>query len=155
MTHIDDPLTKAANMDYIRTAMSEPMLEKEHELDLARRWKDERDEKALHELTRSYTRLVISIAARFKHYGLPMGDLIQEGNIGLMIAAEKFDYKRELRFSTYASWWIPLDHSGLCLEKLVDCPHRNDVRTKISVFQFPSPAEQDRSRARKTRFERQ
>ena len=106
MTHIDDPQTQKANKDYIRNAMNEPLLEKEHELDLARRWRDKRDERALHELTRSYIRLVVSIAAKFRNYGLPMGDLIQEGNIGLMMAAERFDPDRELRFSTYASWWI-------------------------------------------------
>jgi len=106
MAHIDDPQTQKANMDYIRTAMKEPMLEKDHELDLARRWRDEGDEKALHELVSSYTRLVISLASRFRNYGLPMGDLIQEGNIGLMQAANRFDPDREVRFSTYASWWI-------------------------------------------------
>ena len=106
MAHIDDPQTQQSNLNYIRTAMNEPMLEKDHELDLARRWRDERDEKALHEMTRSYTRLVVSIASKFRNYGLPMGDLIQEGNIGLMLAAEKFDPDREFRFSTYASWWI-------------------------------------------------
>ncbi|MCC7037056.1 MAG: RNA polymerase factor sigma-32, partial [Alphaproteobacteria bacterium] len=83
MAHLDDPTTQQANLRYIRQAMDEPMLEREHELNLARLWKDKKDEKALHELIRSYTRLVISIAAKFKNYGLPMGDLIQEGNIGL------------------------------------------------------------------------
>ncbi len=106
MAYIDDPETQKANLKYIRGAMNTPLLEKEYELDLARRWTEEQDEKALHELVQSYTRLVISLAAKFKHYGLPMGDLIQEGNIGLMQAANRFDYKRDLRFSTYASWWI-------------------------------------------------
>ncbi len=106
MAYIDDPQTKRANMAYIRGAMNEPLLEKDHELDLARRWREERDEKALHELVRSYTRLVVAAAAKFKNYGLPMGDLIQEGNIGLMQAAERFEYERGFRFSTYASWWI-------------------------------------------------
>ena len=106
MAYSDDKQTHKSNLDYIRNAMNEPMLEKEHELDLARRWKDNQDEAALHELIRSYTRLVIAAAAKFKHYGLPMGDLIQEGNIGLMQAAERFEPERELRFSTYASWWI-------------------------------------------------
>lgn len=106
MSYIDDPQTQKANMDYIRTAMNEPLLEKEHELDLARKWRDDRDEKALHELVRSYTRLVVSAASKFKNYGLPIGDLIQEGNIGLMQAAERFDPERGFRFSTYASWWI-------------------------------------------------
>ncbi len=106
MAHIDDPHTQRANLDYIRTSMNEPMLERDHELDLARRWKTKRDERALHEMVTSYTRLVVSIASRFRNYGLPMGDLIQEGNVGLMQAAERFDPEREVRFSTYASWWI-------------------------------------------------
>lgn len=106
MAHIDDPETQKANLDYIQTTMNAPLLEKDHELDLARRWSEEEDEKALHELIESYTRLVVSMASKFRNYGLPMGDLIQEGNVGLMQAASRFDYKRDLRFSTYASWWI-------------------------------------------------
>lgn len=106
MAHIDDLETKKANVGYIRSTMSEPLLERDHELDLARRWRDDGDEAALHELVRSYTRLVVAMAARFRNYGLPMGDLIQEGNIGLMQAAARFEPAREVRFSTYASWWI-------------------------------------------------
>ena len=106
MAHIDDMNTQKANMGYIRNSMSEPLLERDHELDLARRWRDKGDQRALHELVRSYTRLVIAMAARFRNYGLPMGDLIQEGNIGLMQAANRFEPEREVRFSTYASWWI-------------------------------------------------
>ena len=106
MAYIDDPQTQKANMDYIRASMNDPLLEKDHELALARKWRDEQDERALHELVKSYTRLVVSVASRFRNYGLPMGDLIQEGNIGLMQAAERFDPDREFRFSTYATWWI-------------------------------------------------
>lgn len=106
MAYIDDPQTQKANLDYIRNSMREPILEKDHELDLACRWRDHGDEKALHELVRSYTRLVVSAASRFRNYGLPMGDLIQEGNIGLMQAAARFEPEREFRFSTYAAWWI-------------------------------------------------
>lgn len=106
MAYIDDPQTQKANLSYIKTAMNAPLLEKEHELDLARRWLEKGDEKALHELVSSYTRLVVSLASKFRNYGLPMGDLIQEGNIGLMQAAQRFEPDRELRFSTYASWWI-------------------------------------------------
>lgn len=106
MAHLDDPTTQQANLRYIRNAMHEPMLEKDHELELARRWKDDQDEQALHELVRSYTRLVVAIAAKFKNYGLPLGDLIQEGNIGLMEAAARFDPSLENRFSTYATWWV-------------------------------------------------
>lgn len=102
----DDPLTQKADLAFIKDSMAQPMLEKEYELDLARRWRDESDKIALHKLVRSYTRLVVAMAHKFKHYGLPLGDLIQEGNIGLMEAANRFEYERELRFSTYASWWI-------------------------------------------------
>ena len=79
--------------------MKLPMLELEHEQKLARLWKDKRDEKALHELTSAHVRLVVAIAAKFRNYGLPMGDLVQEGNIGLMQAADRFDPDREVRFS--------------------------------------------------------
>lgn len=106
MAYIDDPQTQKANMDYIRNAMNEPLLEKDYELALARRWRDKQDEAALHELVKSYTRLVVSVASRFRNYGLPMGDLIQEGNVGLMQAASRFDPERDVRFSTYATWWI-------------------------------------------------
>lgn len=106
MAHYDDPTTQQANARYIRSAMDEPMLERGHELDLARRWREQNDESALHELIRSYTRLVVAIAAKFKNYGLPMGDLIQEGNIGLMEAASRFRPELENRFSTYATWWV-------------------------------------------------
>lgn len=106
MAYIDDQQTQKANLSYIRSSMSEPMLEREHEQDLARRWRDQKDERALHELVKSYTRLVIAAASRFRHYGLPMGDLIQEGNMGLMQAANRFEPERDVRFSTYAAWWI-------------------------------------------------
>lgn len=106
MTHIDDPQTQKANLSYIRNAMNAPMLGREEELALARRWREKGDEKALHKMVGAYARLVVSVAARFRNYGLPMGDLIQEGNIGLMQAAARFEPERELRFSTYAAWWI-------------------------------------------------
>ena len=91
---------------FVRKAMKAPMLEAAHELNLARRWRDEEDEDALHELTTAYMRLVISMASKFRFYGLPLADLVQEGNVGLMQAAARFDPSREVRFSTYASWWI-------------------------------------------------
>jgi len=91
---------------YVRKAMKAPMLEADHELDLARRWRDHDDEKALHELTTAYMRLVISMASKFRHYGLPLSDLVSEGNVGLMQAAARFEPSREVRFSTYAAWWI-------------------------------------------------
>lgn len=95
-----------ANRQLIRDAMNAPLLTREHELELARRWRYDGDEKALHELVRSYMRLVISTASRFKNYGLPLGDLVQEGVVGLMQAAARFEPERDVRFSTYAAWWI-------------------------------------------------
>lgn len=91
---------------FLRAAMRKPMLEAEHERELARRWRDDRDERALHELTMAYMRLVVAMASRFRHYGPPLSDLVQEGNVGLMQAAMRFEPDREVRFSTYASWWI-------------------------------------------------
>ncbi|MFN3912879.1 RNA polymerase factor sigma-32 [Hyphomonas sp.] len=95
-----------ADRHYVRTAMKVAMLEPAHEADLARRWREHDDEAALHELTTAYMRLVIAMASKFRHYGLPMADLVSEGNVGLMQAAARFEPEREVRFSTYASWWI-------------------------------------------------
>ena len=95
-----------ANRRYIRAAMAAPLLDAAQELDLARRWRETNDQAALHRLVGAYMRLVVSLAAKFRHYGLPMGDLVQEGNIGLMQAAARFDPARQVRFSTYATWWI-------------------------------------------------
>jgi RNA polymerase sigma-32 factor len=106
MAYIDDPQTQRANLKFIKTSMQEPLLSREIEYDLAKRWRDSQDQEALHKLVRAYTRLVISIASRFRNYGLPMGDLVQEGNVGLLQAAERFEPDRGVRFSTYASWWI-------------------------------------------------
>ncbi len=86
--------------------MKQPLLLRDHEFELARQWREDGDVAALHELVRSYTRLVVATAARFRNYGLPMGDLVQEGNVGLMQAASRFEPDREVRFSTYAAWWI-------------------------------------------------
>jgi RNA polymerase sigma-32 factor len=83
-----------------------PMLSQERELKLARAWRDHGDEAALRDLVGSHLRLVIKIARGFSGYGLPVSDLIAEGNVGLMQAAQKFDPDRGFRFATYAMWWI-------------------------------------------------
>src|SRR3954469_20564943 len=106
MAHIDDPETQRANLTFIKASMREPLLSRDHEFELARSWREDGKEDALHELVRAYTRLVVSTASRFRNYGLPMGDLVQEGNVGLMQAAARFEPDREVRFSTYAAWWI-------------------------------------------------
>ena len=89
-----------------RKAMQAELLDAETELRLAYAWRDERCEASLHRLITAYMRLAISMAAKFKRYGAPMNDLIQEAGLGLMKAADKFDPDRGVRFSTYAVWWI-------------------------------------------------
>lgn len=98
--------TQKRNRAFVSAAMSIPLLSREREFELAYLWRQKGDEKALHELVSAYMRLVVSMASKFRNYGLSMSDLVQEGNIGLMQAAFKFEPEREIRFSTYASWWI-------------------------------------------------
>lgn len=90
----------------MKAAMAAPFLEREYEQALATRWRQNQDEQALHALTQAHMRLVISIAVRFRHYGLPIPDLVQEGHVGLLEAAARFEPERDVRFSTYATWWI-------------------------------------------------
>jgi RNA polymerase sigma-32 factor len=89
-----------------RRAMSAELLDAETELELARKWRNEGDEAALHRLVNAYMRLAISMAAKYRRYGAPLNDLTQEATVGLMKAASKFDPERGVRFSTYAVWWI-------------------------------------------------
>ena len=89
-----------------RQARAAELLDAETEAALARAWRDHRDTAALHRLVTAYMRLAIAMASRFRRYGAPMNDLIQEASLGLMKAAEKFDPDRGVRFSTYAVWWI-------------------------------------------------
>jgi len=96
----------ASDRDFVRAAMRAPYLERKEEHELAVRWREERDQAALDRLTAAHMRLVIAIAARFRNFGLNMGDLIQEGHVGLLEAAARFEPDREVRFSTYATWWI-------------------------------------------------
>lgn len=99
-------LDSQSDLSLSRTAMKAELLDAETELALAYAWRDHRDEAALHRLITAYMRLAISMAAKFKRYGAPMNDLIQEAGLGLMKAADKFDPDRGVRFSTYAVWWI-------------------------------------------------
>jgi len=100
------PEIGSARRSFVRSAMNAPYLERGEEHDLAVRWREADDQDALHRLTQSHMRLVIAIAARFRHFGLPMSDLIQEGHVGLLEAASRFEPERNVRFSTYATWWI-------------------------------------------------
>jgi RNA polymerase sigma-32 factor len=91
---------------FVEEAKRFPMLSPEREQELARAWRDRQDRDALRQLVGSHLRLVVKIARGFTGYGLPLADLVAEGNVGVMQAAEKFDPDRGFRFATYAMWWI-------------------------------------------------
>jgi len=90
----------------VKAATEARLLGKEEEFELAHRWRDNHDHEALQQLMSAYLRLVISMASKYRHYGLPANDLVQEGCLGLIQAADRFEPERDIRFSTYASWWI-------------------------------------------------
>jgi RNA polymerase sigma-32 factor len=92
--------------DFAEAARSAPYLERDDEQALAKLWRERHDEQALHALAHAHLRLVMAVATRYRRYGLPLADLIQEGNVGMLEAAARFEPSREVRFSTYASWWI-------------------------------------------------
>lgn len=91
---------------YLQQISQIPMLTLKEEQDLANRWHNDGDIEAAHRLVTSHLRLVAKIAFKYKGYGLPMGDLIAEGNIGMMQAVKRFDPARGFRLATYAMWWI-------------------------------------------------
>ena len=91
---------------YLQWIRRYPMLVLEEEVKLANRWRDARDLGAVDKLVTSHLRLVAKIAMGYRGYGLPLGDLISEGNVGMMQAVERFDPARGCRLSTYAMWWI-------------------------------------------------
>lgn len=98
--------SESARRTIIRAAMKAPYLDREEEHELAIRWREHRDQEALNRITTAHMRLVISMAGKFRYFGLPMSDLIQEGHVGLLEAAARFEPDRDVRFSTYATWWI-------------------------------------------------
>ncbi|MGC1691168.1 MAG: RNA polymerase sigma factor RpoH [Pseudolabrys sp.] len=83
-----------------------PMLEPHEEYMLAKRWREHSDHEAAHKLVNSHLRLVAKIARRYRGYGLPISDVISEGNVGLMQAVQRFKPEKGFRFATYAAWWI-------------------------------------------------
>ncbi len=91
---------------YLREIQTFPMLEREEEFMLAKRWREYDDTEAAHQLVTSHLRLVAKIARSYQGYGLPLADLISEGNVGLMRAVKGFDPDRGFRLATYAMWWI-------------------------------------------------
>ncbi|OIQ89975.1 RNA polymerase sigma factor RpoH [mine drainage metagenome] len=91
---------------YLREIRAFPVLSQEQEYMLAKRWQQHEDVEAAHQLVTSHLRLVAKMALGFRHYGLPLPDLISEGNLGLMRAVKKFDPDKGFRLATYAMWWI-------------------------------------------------
>ena len=91
---------------YLEHIKKFPMLEAEEEYTLAKNWLEKNDTKAAHKLVTSHLRLVAKIAMGYRGYGLPVADLIAEGNIGMMHAVKKFDPEKGFRLATYAMWWI-------------------------------------------------
>ena len=100
-------LTPDGNLSkYLSRIRSFPMLDKDEEYMLAKSWSERDDVEAAHKLVTSHLRLVAKIAMGYRGYGLPLSDLISEGNIGMMHAVKKFDPERGFRLATYAMWWI-------------------------------------------------
>ena len=100
-------LTPDGNLSkYLSRIRSFPMLDKDEEYMLAKSWSERDDVEAAHKLVTSHLRLVAKIAMGYRGYGLPLSDLISEGNIGMMHAVKKFDPDRGFRLATYAMWWI-------------------------------------------------
>ena len=91
---------------YLQAIRKFPMLDPEEEHSLAKRWRDHDDDPAAHKLVTSHLRLVAKIAMGYRGYGLPLGELISEGNVGMMQAIKRFDPDRGFRVATYAMWWI-------------------------------------------------
>jgi RNA polymerase sigma-32 factor len=101
------PIAPEGNLSrYLQEIRKFPMLTPEEEYSLAKRWKDEGDSEAAHKLVTSHLRLVAKIAMGYRGYGLPVGELISEGNVGMMQAVRRFDPDRGFRLATYAMWWI-------------------------------------------------
>ncbi|GAB4350558.1 MAG: RNA polymerase factor sigma-32 [Oricola sp.] len=98
--------SELARRAMVKAAMAAPYLERDEEHALAVQWKEKQDQDALHKITTAHMRLVISMASKFRNFGLPVSDLIQEGHVGLLEAAARFEPERGVRFSTYATWWI-------------------------------------------------
>ena len=107
MASLAIPMAPEGNLSrYLQDIRKFPMLQPEEELELARRWRETEDEQAAHRLVTSHLRLVAKIAMGYRGYGLPIGEVISEGNVGLMQAVKRFEPEKGFRLATYAMWWI-------------------------------------------------
>jgi RNA polymerase sigma-32 factor len=100
------PIPGRPGPNYLGDIRRFALLEREQEYALAKRWREHGDRDAAHQLVTSHLRLAAKIAKNYRGYGLPMSEIISEGNVGLMQALDRFDPERGFRFSTYAIWWI-------------------------------------------------
>ena len=131
---------------YLKEIQRFPMLEPQQEFMLAKRWRKHRDQAAAHKLVNSHLRLVVKIARGYWGYGLPISDLISEGNVGLMQALERFEPDKGFRFATYAVWWIKASIQGYILRSwslvnLVTTANRKKLffnlrKVKRQIFAF-------------------
>jgi RNA polymerase sigma-32 factor len=100
------PAGEARGRNYLTDIRRFAMLEKDHEFELARRWREHGDRNAADQLVTSHLRLAAKVAMGYRGYGLPISEIISEGNIGLLQALNRFEPERGFRFATYAIWWI-------------------------------------------------
>src|SRR5271157_5268426 len=100
------PTAEPGLTHYLEEIRRFPMLERQEEFMLAKRWREHGDRDAAHKLVTSHLRLVPKIAMGYRGYGLPMSEVISEGNVGLMQAVQRFEPEKGFRFATYAMWWI-------------------------------------------------
>jgi RNA polymerase sigma-32 factor len=103
---VPSPNPEASLSRYLQEIRKFPMLEPQEEYMLAKRWKEHEDSEAAHKMVTSHLRLVAKIAMGYRGYGLPLSELISEGNVGMMQAVKRFDPDRGFRLATYAMWWI-------------------------------------------------
>ena len=134
------PIAPEGNLSrYLQEIRKFPMLTPEEELQLAKRWKEHGDERAAHKLVTSHLRLVAKIAMGYRGYGLPVGELISEGNVGMMQAVKRFDPDRGFRLATYAMWWIRAAIQEYILHSLVAGEDGHHGRAEEALLQPPPP----------------
>lgn len=119
---------------YLQNIKQFPILSQEEEYNLAKEYVRTRDAKISYRLVTSHLRLVVKVVSKFRGYGLPVAEMISEGNIGLLYAVDKFDPDKGFRFSTYALWWIRAAVQKYVLNSW--CQNRHHRRAEKAVFQF-------------------
>jgi DNA-directed RNA polymerase sigma subunit (sigma70/sigma32) len=131
---------------YVSTIQQFDLLERGEEQELAQRWQEHKVRRATDVLVTSHLRLAAKVARRYQGYGLPLADLVAEANLGLVIAASRFEPDQGSRFSTYALWWIKAAHPRLHPALPVTRQDRHDVRTAKAVLWAQARDEEVRRR---------